>query len=296
MSALRGKVTLIDFWTYSCVNCLRTLPHLKEWHKRYAAQGLVVIGVHTPEFAFEKDAANVKAAIKEHKLMYPVVLDSSYAIWNLYANHWWPRKILIDHKGMIVYDHVGEGEYAQTERAIQAALRRIGAKRLPKIERDDHVGGGVCHPTTPEAYLGALRGRFANAMIERGHIVNYRRPTMAGDRPALQGAWKVEGEYAQSHGGKLLMPYMAGEVNLVMALSPDARVKKTVEVRRDGKAMVRAEAGDDISFAKKASVVTVDHPRMYRLVFSKQHHGGLLELEVPSGVRVFAFTFGGACA
>ena len=291
LASLLGKVVLIDFWTYSCVNSLR------EWHKRYASKGLVIVGVHAPEFDFEKVGANVKAAIKEQKVDYPVVLDSNYAVWNAYANHWWPRKILIDHTGKIVYDHVGEGEYAQTERAIQSALRKTGAKRLPKIAADESKGGGVCSPTTPETYLGLARGRYANAMVERDHVERYRWPRMINDRPALDGTWKVGVEYAESHGGRLRMPYMAGEVNVVMGVMPGAKVKKaTAKVTLDGRTLRRGEAGDDITFTKKESVVVVGAPQMYRLVLSKVHHEGVLELDVPADVRLFAFTFGGACS
>ncbi len=296
LALLKGHVVLVDFWTYSCVNCLRTLPHVREWNKRYVGKGLVIVGVHTPEFDFEKVAANVKAAIKEQKVTYPVVLDSDYKVWNAYANHWWPRKILIDHMGKIVYDHVGEGEYAQTERAIQAALRKIGARRLPKVTGDESKGG-VYYPLTPEVYLGVERGHFANATVEVGHTLVYRRPSMQSDRPALEGAWKVEREYAQSQGGRLLMPYMAGEVNLVMGVELGAKVKKAVvKVTLDGKSLIRAQAGDDVTFAKKESIVAADAPRMYRLVLSKKHHEGTLELDIPEGIRLFAFTFGGACS
>ncbi len=160
MKKLLGKVVLVDFWTYSCVNCIRTLPHLKRWHKLYADKGLTIIGVHTPEFAFEKDKEKVAAAIKHSKIDYPVVLDPDYKIWNLFANRWWPRKFLVDHDGSIVYDHIGEGGYGETEAEIQNALRAIGVEDLPDIDADEGPGGGICQKTTPEIYLVFLRGGF----------------------------------------------------------------------------------------------------------------------------------------
>ncbi len=293
IKALRGKVVMIDFWTYSCVNCLRTLPHIKRWNERYSKKGLVIVGVHAPEFAFEGIKANVENAVDELELKYPIAMDTDYSIWNLYANHWWPRKLLVNHEGKIVYDHTGEGGYAETERAIQDALRAAGAKQLPKISSSETRNGDVCHPLTQETYLGYRRGNYANRNVEARHLVSYKKTKGRDDMPSLEGDWKVEAEFAASGGGALHMPYMAGEVNLVM--DPDGHERCTVVLEKDGKPILHTEAGDDVSFESGQSVVYVDVPRMYRLISAKQHQEGVLTLRAPEGTQVYAFTFGGAC-
>lgn len=295
MKDLEGKVVMIDFWTYSCVNCLRTLPHIKEWHRKYAKKGLVIIGVHTPEFDFEREPKNVKGAVEELGIDYPVVLDSGYAIWNLYTNHWWPRKLLVDHEGKIVYDHIGEGNYMETEAAIQKALRAAGAKSLPKIADTGVEGegdGGVCLPVTPETYLGYERGRYANHDVEAHHPKRYRLPRKFKGA-ALSGEWKIEGEHAESLGGSLHISYKAAEVNLVM--SYDKGDSEEVMVKRDGEEILHTEAGDDVSFGSEGSMVNVSDSRMYKIINGGSHHEGVLELECPKGVRVYAFTFKGEC-
>lgn len=294
LKKLKGKVILVDFWTYSCVNCLRTLPHLRDWYKKYAKKGLVIVGVHTPEFAFEGDETNVRRAVEDLGIEYPVVLDSKHAIWNLYANHWWPRKLLVDKSGTIVYDHIGEGGYAQTEEAIQRALVAAGAKGMPKIASSEDGNGDVCEPLTPETYLGYERGRYANANIVARNRHEYRDGHRAqSDRPSLEGAWTVMGEFAQSHGGSLYMPYMAGEVNVVMDAGERDAVE--VEVLRNGEPIPHTGAGDDVSFVGRKSVVHVDAPRMYRILNAPTHEEGVLELRAGDGARLYAFTFGGGC-
>ncbi len=296
MKQLRGKVVLVDFWTYSCVNCIRTLPHLRKWHRLYAKKGLVIIGVHAPEFDFEKLPENVELAINDFEIAYPVVLDNEMQIWNAYANHWWPRKLLVDKTGKIVHDHIGEGDYAETEKAIQKALRGIGAKGLPKVAKEAPGSGAVCYPTTPETYLGFQRGHFSNARLEVRHPHVYKRGGKRMDLPTLEGEWIVEGQYIQSVDGTLHMPYMAGEVNLVIEGSEHVEEKRPqMVVLRDGESIPHTEAGDDISFDGNDSVVYLDGPRMYRLLLSNKHHEGTLTLKVPKGIRLFAFTFGGAC-
>ena len=301
LKSLRDKVVLIDFWTYSCVNCQRTQPQLNRWHKLYADKGLVIVGVHTPEFDFEKDEKNVAQAIKDFGITYPVVLDPDYKLWNLYANQYWPRKFLINKEGYIVYDHIGEGAYAQTEMAIQRSLKDGGVKDLPPIPPDSAVAGSVCYRTTPELYLGFLRGRVGNGE----HFL----PDVEGvfsdvrehqdDVPYLYGHWKVAGEYVE-HTRKLAianeyltLKYSAFSVNLVMATS-DGKTA-TMEVELDGLPLPRDFAGDDVRVGRDGrAVVTIKEPRMYRLVNAKVYHRGTLKLKTPSGnLRVFAFTFGG---
>ena len=296
-----GKPTLIDFWTYSCVNCIRTIPHVRAWHDAYKDLGLEIVGVHTPEFEFEKSQENVEAAMKKFDIQYPVVLDSDYKIWNLYANRWWPRKFLIDAHGSIVYDHIGEGGYAETERAIQKALMEIGVKDLPIIKPDMSVGGGICYRTTPETYLGFLRGRFGNMEKSSPNEEAVFTDIKEHDENLvyLQGHWHVTGESLRherklAHASEyLLLKYSAFSVNLVMG-SLDGRVAN-VEIELDSRPLPEDMAGEDVKITKDGkAIVKVKQSRMYRLVDSDTYHRGKLKLKTASGnLELFAFTFGG---
>ncbi len=301
LKALRGKVVLVDFWTYSCVNCQRTQPHLNRWHKLYSDKGLVIIGVHTPEFDFEKEEGNVERAVKDFAIPYPVVLDPDYKVWNLYANQYWPRKFLINKEGYIVYDHIGEGAYAETEMAIQKALKDTGNHELPPVAPESAVAGSVCYRTTPELYLGFLRGRIGNAenFMPDSEEVFADSAEHQDDVPYLYGHWKVAGEYVE-HARKLAvaneylaLKYSAFSVNLVMSTS-DSKTA-LLEIELDGLPLPKDFAGDDVRIgADGKAVVTVKEPRMYRLVKANVYHRGTLKLKTPSGnLRMFAFTFGG---
>lgn len=264
MTGLKGKAALIDFWTYSCVNCIRTLPHLKEWHKKYADKGLVIIGVHTPEFEFEKDSAKVQKALQDFDIKYPVVLDSDYLIWNLYSNHWWPRKFLVDKDGKIIYDHVGEGGYEETEKEIQTALLAINPELKLGETTHESGTGGVCYPTTPETYLGALRG-------QPGTVWNY------------QGEWQIHREYIEytrdtkDFEDFISLKFMAFEVNLVLG----AKNGKPAEIKLvlDGQPL--------------KTIKVADH-KMYNLFKSDKYTRGTLKIYVKNeGLKAYAFTFGG---
>lgn len=300
MRDLRGKVVLLDFWTYSCVNCLRTQPHLNAWYKTYKDRPFVMIGVHTPEFAFEKDPENVKRALKDLGISYPVVLDPDYKVWNAYANRWWPRKFLVDHKGVIVHDHVGEGGYAETEQAIQKALMAIGEKDFPAVEPDEEIGGGVCYRTTPELYLGFLRGRFGNAQdfIPKEEQAFTDAKEHTDDIAYLHGHWKIDGEYVEhtrsSAGAQeyLALKYSAFSANCVMSSNTGKGIKVIVEL--DGQPLPEDMAGADITYVKGEAHMTVNESRMYRIVDADTYHRGLLRLRVASaGLQMYAFTFGG---
>lgn len=298
---LRGKIVLIDFWTYSCVNCIRTQPMLNRWHKLYADKGLVIIGIHTPEFSFEKIDKNVERAVKDRGLKYPVVLDSDYKLWNLYGNQYWPRKYLVNKDGNIVYDHIGEGGYAETELAIQKALTDIGVKNLPPVPPDDAAGGATCYHTTPETYLGFLRGKFGNhqEFLPDTEEVFADVPKHADDTPYLYGHWTVTAEYSE-HSRKLataneylVLKYSAFAVNLVMGTS-DGRTA-VFELQLDGLPLPKDFAGDDVRVDREGrATVTLKEHRMYKLVNAAMYHRGTLKLKTASGnVQVFAFTFRG---
>ncbi|MDP2599103.1 MAG: redoxin domain-containing protein [Candidatus Liptonbacteria bacterium] len=276
MKDMRGKkIVLVDFWTYSCVNCIRTLPHLKKWHAAYAPLGFVIIGVHTPEFEFEKDISNVKRAIKESGIEYPVVIDSDYQIWSSYANSVWPRKFLINKEGHIVYDHAGEGGYGETEEQIQKALLELSPEiKLPAITDDEIGSGGVCLPTTPETYLGSMRG-------QQGRVWR------------AIGEWKSYPEFieyektTENFEGYITLNFDANEVNLVMESRSERPAKLRIEL--DGKPLKDIE---------------VKEPKMYNLIINMEHasmeHGTFPKRELKifvkdQGFRAYAFTFGG-CA
>lgn len=300
LKSLRGKVVLLDFWTYSCVNCIRTMPKLKAWHDLYADKGLVIIGIHTPEFDFEKDQKNVEAALKTFGIKYPIVLDGNYKIWNQYQNRWWPRKFLLDKTGNIVYDHVGEGGYAETEAAIQKALMDAGAEDLPAIEPDMSIGGGICYRTTPETYLGFLRGRYANVgtFIPGAESDFTDTSTHEDDVVYLHGHWKV-GKESLAHTRKLatsseylVLKYSAFSVNLV-AGSLNTKTAE-VEIELDEQPLPEDMAGEDVEIIKGKAILKVKGHRMYRIIDSDAYHQGKLKLKTgANNLEMFAFTFGG---
>src|SRR3954447_25408223 len=195
LAGLRGRVVLIDFWTYTCINCLRTLPHVRAWDARYRARGLTVVGVHTPEFGFEHDTGNVRAAVARSRLRYPVVQDNAYATGNAWGNQYWPAKYLVDAKGRVRYAHFGEGEYDRTEAAIRSLLAEAGAADLGPRAR---VGAAdAVEAQTPETYLGAARAQGWEAPPRAGTHA-YRASAPGPDRFAFGGTWRIGDEAAEA--------------------------------------------------------------------------------------------------
>lgn len=301
LKGLRGKPVLIDIWTYSCVNCLRTLPHVKRWHEVYGPLGLTVIGVHAPEFAFEKEQKNVERALVVNAVTYPVVLDNDFAVWNAYANRYWPHLFLIDAEGVIVYDHVGEGGVTETEMAIQAALKAIGAEDLPTIPPDGSEGSGKCYRTTPETYLGYLRGHIGNAGDKLPNTEEAYDDVADHEEgvPYLHGHWRITAEGVE-HTRALAVPsehlslrYSAFGVNLVMG-SADGK-DRIITVTLDGAPVPETMAGDDLVVNESGTThVHVKEHRMYRMVHADHYHSGTLRLAVKeAGIQCFAFTFEG---
>jgi cytochrome c biogenesis protein CcdA/thiol-disulfide isomerase/thioredoxin len=283
----QNRVVLIDFWTYTCINCIRTLPQLKAWDEKYRDSGLTIIGVHTPEFPFEKDASNVRGAIAQNGLKYPVVQDNDYATWTAYSNQYWPAKYLIDANGQVRYVHFGEGEYAKTERAIRSLLAEAGEGGLGGMAgtRADTPEGVA----TPETYLGAARAeRFTNGAIREG-VHDYGRGAPKSLPPshlAYRGKWGIAQDGAVAGpGARLFLNFHAREVYLVLG-SPD-RTRK-MKVLLDGRAIGAGVAGPDV----RGSTVTVGGQRLYRLVSLPRSGDHRLELRPANGVRGYAFTFG----
>jgi thiol-disulfide isomerase/thioredoxin len=295
LKALRGKaIVLIDFWDYTCVNCIRTLPYVSGWHRRYASNGLVVIGVHAPEFSFAREGSHVLEAAARFELEYPIVLDNEYAIWRAYSNRFWPAKYLVDSKGRLRYYHFGEGSYQETELAIQGALRELDpmARFPPPIEpmRDTDRVGAVCYRVTPELYLGHARGQFGNpepVHRDTAHEYTDTGPHMEGIS-YLAGRWRVEQERARAEapGASISLKYTSKDVNLVMA--PPAGASVRLEVILDG----AQKPGDDVKFDGDRGFVTVDSPRMYSLVSNGSVQSGAIVLRAENGgVSLYAFTF-----
>ncbi len=297
-AALRGKVVLVDFWTYSCINCLRSLPHLRAWADRYGTHGLVIIGVHTPEFAFEKDPANVAAAVRRLGVSWPVALDDDYAIWRAFDNRYWPAHYFIDVHGRIRHQHFGEGGYAESEQVIRSLLAEAGHTDLPPAG-GQVLATGVEAPAdfiagmSPETYLGYARAeRFAGGTLARDRSATYRAPAQLGRHAwALDGRWTVQAEDVRldSPGGRIVFRFAGRDLHLV--LGPGARGGAVrFRVRIDGKPP-GADHGSDVDAQGNGVVRT---QRLYQLIRQAQGNGPrLFEIEFEdSGVRAYAFTFG----
>jgi thiol-disulfide isomerase/thioredoxin len=298
---LKGKVALIDFWDYTCVNCIRTLPYVTEWHRRYRDKGLVVIGVHAPEFSFAKDLAGVQDALGRFGIEYPVIMDNGYSIWQAYANRYWPAKYLVDKDGYIRGYHYGEGAYRETEEAIQQLLREVDpAAELPapmEPVRDSDVPGAVCYRVTPELYLGYQRGRTGNPaglVPKETHLYRYNGP-IAENYFYLDGEWKADDEFLMKPWGEgesaLTLRYTAKEVNLVMNRLLEKPGRLYLE--QDGALLATDSAGGDVGFDESGrAFVEVQAPRMFALVNNPDigSHELRLVTDTP-GLAMYAFTF-----
>jgi cytochrome c biogenesis protein CcdA/thiol-disulfide isomerase/thioredoxin len=289
----RDRVVLVDFWTYTCINCIRTFPELRSWDSEYRDDGLTIVGVHTPEFPFEREAANVERAIADYDLSYPVVQDNELGTWDAFANQYWPAKYLIDAQGRVRYTHFGEGDYETTERAIRSLLAEAGRRGLGEGARANAqtADPGVA---TPETYLGAQRAQgFVNGQIlpgthdfrgrGAGEQVARRLPLNA---LAYRGRWRVESESATALGGAALdVNFGARRVFLVLGSPGKA---KRMRVLLDGRPIPDRLAGEDVD----GGSVTVSRQRLYRLVELPDAQRHVLTLEPQSGISGYAFTFG----
>jgi cytochrome c biogenesis protein CcdA/thiol-disulfide isomerase/thioredoxin len=274
LAGLRGKVVVIDFWTYSCINCLRTLPYLEAWDAAYRKAGLVILGVHSPEFAFERVPGNVRRAVRELGVRYPVALDNHFDTWDAFSNQYWPAKYFIDRRGHIRFIHFGEGDYGKSEQVIRTLLAENG-ESPPMLAHEPMAGDQSRVAVTPESYLGWYRlDRYAGSKIQPGQWADYEFPNepLGLNELAYDGRWRVEGErILSSAGSRLRLHFQARAVHLVLTGRGD------LEVLLNG---------------KRVRTVHVTEPRLYTLLRLPRVTEGLLELRFSAGVAAHAFTFG----
>ena len=296
---LRGKVVLVDFWTYTCVNWTRTLPYVRAWADKYKDHGLVVIGVHTPEFPFEKDLDNIQRAVKVMRVSYPVAVDSDYAVWRAFSNNAWPAVYLIDAQGRVRYRHLGEGEYERTEQTIQELLAEAGSKgfarELVSVEaRGVEVGADWAHLRSPETYLGTEQTE--NFASPGGTGLGERRVYSVPSRLVLN-QWALAGDWTMGSGsvvsnkanGRIVYRFQARDVNLIMG--PAARgAPVRFRVLIDGKPPGAAHGSD----VDEQGYGTAGEQRMYQLVRQPMPiEDRLFEIEFEHpGIEAFSFTFG----
>jgi cytochrome c biogenesis protein CcdA/thiol-disulfide isomerase/thioredoxin len=269
---LRGKVVLIDFWTYSCINCLRTLPYLKSWDERYRSKGFVLIGVHSPEFAFEHDLGNVTAAVERLGVRYAVALDNVFGTWQAYGNNYWPAHYLIDRAGHVREIHIGEGDYDETERNIRLLLKAGKRGPLPKDVVDPDRTPREAR--TPELYLGHLRiENYAGSPVRIDRPAKYEfPPALAPDTFAYAGTWTVEGErIVAGKNARLRLYFRARKVHLVLT------GRGSVDVTLNG---------------GQRKTIQVERDELYTLLSQERSRYGLLELSFTPRVAAYAFTFG----
>lgn len=301
---LQDKVILVDFWTYSCINCIRTIPHLNEWYDKYSDKGLVIVGIHTPEFDFEKNTGNVKSAIEKFGIKYPVLQDNDKGTWNEYDNRYWPRKYLIDDEGYIRYDHIGEGAYNETEKVIQALLTERAAhldfKNISfgdlqnktnaesKLEYKDVEFSKI---NSPELYFGYDFARSGLGNLEGfkpNQIVTYTLADNARIQPNLiylEGKWKNNPDHMELQGdnGSIVLKYDSKAVNIV------AGGDGNFTVTQDG-ILIKDDQSKDSS---SDGTFMVDGQRLYNLVTNKDYGQHTIKIDVQGkGFQIYTFTFG----
>ena len=293
---MKGKVILYDIWTYSCINCIRTLPYITAWNDKYADEGLLIIGIHSPEFEFEKKSENVELALAKHGITYPVVMDNDWETWKAFENRYWPRKYIADHEGFIRYDHIGEGAYQETEKIIQQLLKErslslgmqiASAESLVDIEEFQHTSF-----RTPELYFGYKLAQGRNQLgseegFNQNKIISYSNPSnlelhkfyLIGDWKNLEDSMKLE-----SNSGSIKVLYHAKEVNIVTANDAE------LEIFLDGNALDEKYSGNDIQSGNK---ITVSEPDLYNIINSEKSATHELEIKIDQkGFEIFTFTFG----
>ena len=293
---MKDKVILYDIWTYSCINCVRTLPFITSWDEKYSDQGLLIIGIHSPEFEFEKDPQNVKIAIEKYGITYPVVMDNSMETWKAFENNYWPRKYIADHKGNLRYDHIGEGDYQETEKIIQQLLdERAIAMNIENISENKLVIIQEFEHTlfrTPELYFGYKFAQNRNQLgsdegFQPERIVKYSEPkNIQLNKFYPIGNWKNHQDSMEltESKGMIKLSFDAKEVNIVTENSAQ------LEIFLDGVPLTEKHAGSDISFGNR---IDVFNPGMYNIISSETSISHTMEIIIDGkGFQAFTFTFG----
>ena len=301
LSDLKGKVVLIDFWTYSCINCIRTLPYLVDWNHKYSDKGLVIVGIHSPEFEFEKGIDNVKQAVTRFGIKYPVLLDNDHGTWNAFQNSYWPRKYLVDSEGFIRYDHIGEGGYVETENAIRNLLaERTGQQSISptsvnktNLSAPDSQSIDFNQIKTPELYFGYQYARSQlgnNEGFDPEKIVNYTLPSskLKPNVIYLEGVWKNNADSMELVGkdGKIILDYSAKSINIVAGGEGEATVN---EFGKDNQTS-NPYSGNDLDSEGK---LTIDGQRLYNIGSHEDYGHRQIAIDVSgTGFRIYTFTFG----
>jgi len=301
LSDLRGKVVLVDFWTYSCINCIRTLPYLVDWNQKYSDKGLVIVGIHSPEFEFEKNLDNVKQAVTRFGIKYPVLLDNDHGAWNAFQNSYWPRKYLVDSEGYIRYDHIGEGGYVETEKAIRNLLEERSDQKGIEISNFNQTKLSVPETQsvdfdqikTPELFFGYQYSRAPLGNIEGFNpdkTTNYTTPgsNLQPNIIYLQGLWKNNPDSMELVGqdGKIILVYSAKSINIVAGGKGEATVKEDGKVYQTN----NSSKGNDLNDEGK---LNIDGQRLYNIADHTKYGNHYIEINAKgSGFKAYTFTFG----
>jgi len=292
---IEGKVVIYDFWTYSCINCIRTLPYLTAWDEKYRDEGLVIVGIHTPEFEFEKKYENVVFATEKFGIKYPVIQDNEKEIWDDFQNRYWPRKYIADHEGYIRFDHIGEGAYKETEEVIQLLLRERSNAVGETLKKTELVNLDEFTHTvfrTPELYFGFNFADGRNQLgseegFSKNQIVDYKLPNQFKQHYFyMDGMWQNnnDGMKLISDSGKIALHFNAKQVNIV------ASNNAILEIIYDGNSIPSESRGKDVALD---GTVKILEPRLYNIIDSKQEGSHEIIIEVKSpGFEIFTFTFG----
>lgn len=307
VAGLKGNVVLVDFWTYTCINCIRTFPHTTAWYEKYKDKGFVLLGVHSPEFNFEKKKENVAREIAKYNIRYPVALDNDHKTWNVFANRYWPAHYLIDAAGNIRYTHFGEGRYAETEKGIQQLLLEAGHLSVDEAAEVREAGSEVEFGKigTPEIYLGYLRiNNLGNKDVKvlPSSIYTFQPPKdIEQNRFYFVGEWKIEPEFAELVGdgglpdgaaGKLIIRYKANKINMVLDTKDGASVP--LELKLDGVYLTEQNKGADVILESGKSIAHINSSAFYNFVDTgDEYDWHTLEIIINSpGLKAFTFTFG----
>ena len=293
-NAMKNKVVLYDFWTYSCINCIRTLPYITAWNEKYADKGLLIIGVHSPEFEFEKDISNVKMAVEKYGIKYPNVLDNDHKTWSAFGNQYWPREYITDYQGYIRHDHIGEGNYDETEKVIQQLLDERGQHLGLNVVADQPLVNIPEHQfssfQTPELYFGYDFAQGRNYLgnsegFNPGQTITYSLPDKQNiDHYYLEGKWQNLSDSMKlvSDNGKIVLSYSAKSVHIVAAN------ESTLQILLDGDSIKPQDSGDDV----QNGTVHIFENRLYNIVSTSQAGQHTLTILAKPAFQMFTFTFG----